>query len=369
MSTFSPVRTPIIGRWISGENAGGRGSIVDVRAGNIYTLAADGGRAFGRANFFRADTGESGDQLLALLLPRPGVSALYRGAIREALAAAYSVAKMGLLTPSWVSDLRLAEAWGGGQATPWPHSGPPSATSGGVKARGATAAGRSALTPPSGAGTPMRRARPTWGSMALLAALFPSEEVLFRLPRAPTKMSGEPKNKGACSVTYWPQAVRGCTHPRLTRGSKMISARKHVIVVGVSIIGLVAVSLAVRRTIRAIECRTGPRYPAVADLPRGLEKNPARPTYDAVALRRGGASSLEIFAREPRDESWANAMEAVVRTGVREDLRHGAAAAALESVECRTSSCRVRISTVPALQERAFRALQFTVWGELCWLS
>ena len=85
----------ISGQWIAGPNAGERSTLSEVRAGLIFGLRADGSRIFGDPEAFVADTGETGEAVLRLLLPNPKASTLVRGAAREALAAAYSVATLG----------------------------------------------------------------------------------------------------------------------------------------------------------------------------------------------------------------------------------------------------------------------------------
>lgn len=85
----------IMGRWIAGSNRGQQAVVSDVRTGVLYTLAPDGALLFGSSQEFCADTGESGEALLNLLLPSPRASDLFLGALRESLAAVYSVAKIG----------------------------------------------------------------------------------------------------------------------------------------------------------------------------------------------------------------------------------------------------------------------------------
>src|SRR5215471_14989429 len=95
--TEDPVaRRRVAGAWVSGARAGISAEIADVRAGNLRTVSADGRTIFGPPEEFRADTGESGDRLLELLLPWPSVSALFHGCAREALASAHTVAVIGL---------------------------------------------------------------------------------------------------------------------------------------------------------------------------------------------------------------------------------------------------------------------------------
>jgi hypothetical protein len=85
----------ISGQWVAGTNVGEKSTLCEVRGGLIYGIRADGARVFGSPRDFVADTGETGEAVLAALLPKPKASTLLRGAVRESLAAAYSVATLG----------------------------------------------------------------------------------------------------------------------------------------------------------------------------------------------------------------------------------------------------------------------------------
>lgn len=85
----------VAGRWIAGPNAGKRSTLSEVRAGLVYGSHADGTRVLGHPSEFVADTGETGEGVLKILLTNPRASSLTRGAVREALAATYSVAMLG----------------------------------------------------------------------------------------------------------------------------------------------------------------------------------------------------------------------------------------------------------------------------------
>jgi hypothetical protein len=134
---------------------------------------------------------------------------------------------------------------------------------------------------------------------------------------------------------------------------------RHVKVLGADVVAKTAEEPGAVRT-----CRDQPT--TMASLPANLVRDPNHPDYDPVVLREAGASMDEIFGREPRDSSWAQPMEVVVRNGVREDLAAGAPEASLTHVECRTTSCLLEIRAPLAQGERAFKALQFTVWGQRC---
>jgi hypothetical protein len=88
-------RVVVEGEWLSGPNRGQRAEVRDVRAGQLVTLGENGIRALGSPDHFRAQSGESGAALLALLLPAPRIAALHHGAVRESLAAARAVAIFG----------------------------------------------------------------------------------------------------------------------------------------------------------------------------------------------------------------------------------------------------------------------------------
>lgn len=103
MSTTGKTGRLVSGTWVAGENTGKRAIIEGVRAGGLCAHSLpEGALIFGNAEEFRADTGESGAELLALLLPPPTVASLYDGAIRESLAAVHSIARIGRQdTQSW----------------------------------------------------------------------------------------------------------------------------------------------------------------------------------------------------------------------------------------------------------------------------
>ena len=91
----------IAGRWIAGLNAGQSGVVDRVVSGVLFGWSLDGTRAFGAPDEFQAETGETGERLLEMLLPRPTASQLYTGMIREALADATLKAFIGHPEMSW----------------------------------------------------------------------------------------------------------------------------------------------------------------------------------------------------------------------------------------------------------------------------
>ncbi|HEU4409118.1 MAG TPA: hypothetical protein VFS43_27925 [Polyangiaceae bacterium] len=66
-----------------------------MRAGSLFTTSPDGGYLLGRPEDFRADTGESGDALMSLLLPNPSAEAFFRGVVRRCLVGVRSIARFG----------------------------------------------------------------------------------------------------------------------------------------------------------------------------------------------------------------------------------------------------------------------------------
>lgn len=85
----------ISGRWNAGPNAGQRSTLYQVRAGLVFGLLEDGSSVLGNPSDFVADTGETGDAVLELLLSNPRALSLLRGTVRESLAAVYLVARLG----------------------------------------------------------------------------------------------------------------------------------------------------------------------------------------------------------------------------------------------------------------------------------
>lgn len=88
-------RPQIAGRWWRGPNAGQAGILSDVRAGLVHGVLSNGARVLGSPHDFQAQSGETGDSLLGMLLPRPTASSFFAGAVREALAAVRSTAIFG----------------------------------------------------------------------------------------------------------------------------------------------------------------------------------------------------------------------------------------------------------------------------------
>lgn len=96
MSFVAKMARTISGTWLTGKNSGARATLEDIRAGRLHGVSLpEGNYVSGAPEEFRADTGESGAELLALLLPPPTIASLHDGAIRESLAEVYSIARIG----------------------------------------------------------------------------------------------------------------------------------------------------------------------------------------------------------------------------------------------------------------------------------
>lgn len=107
----------LTGCWLSGTYAGQTGVLRDVRAGRIYGELADGTEVSGHPCEFRADTGQSGESLLASLLPPPRADHFFAGALRESLAGIYSTAVFGRAdTRAWDRKSRYIVDDGEGNA-------------------------------------------------------------------------------------------------------------------------------------------------------------------------------------------------------------------------------------------------------------
>lgn len=83
------------GAWISGPFVGRSGTALAVDDDAVIMVDDDGRESSGAAAWFRASSGEIGEAVLELLLPRPNAAALEYGAVRESLAHAMSVALVG----------------------------------------------------------------------------------------------------------------------------------------------------------------------------------------------------------------------------------------------------------------------------------
>jgi hypothetical protein len=97
---------------------------------------------------------------------------------------------------------------------------------------------------------------------------------------------------------------------------------------------------------------------AVQNDPRALD-------YDPRRLIRIGKRVDDVFAAEPRIAAWAGARERTLRSEIGKDLSHLVPLATIESVECRSSTCRVTIAAPEEQVEEASAALTLTGRGTM----
>jgi hypothetical protein len=97
---------------------------------------------------------------------------------------------------------------------------------------------------------------------------------------------------------------------------------------------------------------------AVQNDPRALD-------YDPRRLIRIGKRVDDVFAAEPRITAWAGARERSLRSEIGKDLSRLVPLATIESVECRSSTCRVTIAAPEAQVEEASAALTLTGRGTM----
>jgi hypothetical protein len=92
----------VCGVWSSGPHLSKRGTLVDFRSG-LAVVMCEAAETMGRPEAFTADSGETGDQILARILVPPSVDALHYGALRESIADAVLLAETGLSERGWDS--------------------------------------------------------------------------------------------------------------------------------------------------------------------------------------------------------------------------------------------------------------------------
>jgi len=93
--SWNPPVRPTLGRWLTGPWEGEEGTLVDVDVDGLLVRRPNGAEATGHPEAFVSSSGDSGDSLLAAVLTPPSWKTLFRGGIREALASAWSTAKIG----------------------------------------------------------------------------------------------------------------------------------------------------------------------------------------------------------------------------------------------------------------------------------
>lgn len=94
--------------------------------------------------------------------------------------------------------------------------------------------------------------------------------------------------------------------------------------------------------------------PIVATTKKAVEQNPLSPEYDPVLVSAVYERHVrELYEDEPRTEPFASEREAFLQSIVGADLEKYFPAAGVAGVECRTSSCVIRLE-VPASQWKNF---------------
>jgi hypothetical protein len=82
--------------------------------------------------------------------------------------------------------------------------------------------------------------------------------------------------------------------------------------------------------------------PRFVEIPADVQQDPSRPGYDPRKVLRLGGRAGEIFAREPRNNSWASGMERGALADGLADLKRLVPDAPELTVECRTLTCLVK---------------------------
>lgn len=88
------INKQIWGRWTADDHSV-RVKLIDYRAGNLVASTLDGETMFGLPDRFRSDEGVPGETVLERLMSWPRVAALVHGCLRETLANAASIARIG----------------------------------------------------------------------------------------------------------------------------------------------------------------------------------------------------------------------------------------------------------------------------------
>jgi hypothetical protein len=95
--------------------------------------------------------------------------------------------------------------------------------------------------------------------------------------------------------------------------------------------------------------------------------DPRSASYNPLALRAVGKSTREVFANEPRHDAWAVQMETLLRSDLERDVARFFPAHVLqiEAIECRTSSCEIRVLVESARAQEAMLFLQSVPVGSM----
>jgi hypothetical protein len=86
--------------------------------------------------------------------------------------------------------------------------------------------------------------------------------------------------------------------------------------------------------------RPPPPHFRPSDRAQALETTPGQPGYDPIKLM-GVMPAVEIFRQEPRAVPWAPTLEAGLRSRLERELTSLVPGTVLESVECKTTMCKV----------------------------
>jgi hypothetical protein len=93
--------------------------------------------------------------------------------------------------------------------------------------------------------------------------------------------------------------------------------------------------------VKAVGAKRGvPRFIASKNGEPVLETNPTKPGYDPTRFR-GILSVVDLYQREPRLEVWSKTIEEHLTQGLKTDFAKLLPAVTIDSVECRSTVCRL----------------------------
>jgi hypothetical protein len=95
MNKATNPRSVFRGRWRGGAAPNVQATIVGVVAGLLRTVTVDGQELRGAPSDFELEGGQTGEEILSLILPPPTTDALFKGAVRNSIASACSIAIRG----------------------------------------------------------------------------------------------------------------------------------------------------------------------------------------------------------------------------------------------------------------------------------
>jgi hypothetical protein len=103
---------------------------------------------------------------------------------------------------------------------------------------------------------------------------------------------------------------------------------------------------------------TEPARPEVA----AAAVKPAPVVYDPTKLLENGVAATEVWTEEPRNDAWADAVEATVGQAMGKDL-HAMVPAAAVVLKCKTLSCLVGIDAPAESRESALSVTKMIMLG------